>query len=159
MEWYLVMVILIGTIILLMGMGVPVAFAFFGSNILGAMIFLGGEIGLVQVTRNAVEAVVNFTLAPLLMFIVMGEVLFHSGLAVKCIDAIERLFTKVPGRLSLAAVGGGVVFSALSGSSMANTAMLGSTLIPEMTRRGYHPSISMGPIMAVGGVAMLNCRL
>jgi tripartite ATP-independent transporter DctM subunit len=154
-EWYLVMVILIGTIILLMGMGVPVAFAFFGSNILGAMIFLGGEIGLVQVTRNAVEAVVNFTLAPLLMFIVMGEVLFHSGLAVKCIDAIERLFTKVPGRLSLAAVGGGVVFSALSGSSMANTAMLGSTLIPEMTRRGYHPSISMGPIMAVGGVAML----
>ena len=84
------MVILIGTIILLMGMGVPVAFAFFGSNILGAMIFLGGEIGLVQVTRNAVEAVVNFTLAPLLMFIVMGEVLFHSGLAVKCIDAIER---------------------------------------------------------------------
>ena len=149
------MALLIGSTLGLMALGMPVAFAFFGANIVGAMIFFGGETGIIQVTRNAVDSVVNFTLAPLLMFILMGEVLFHSGLAVKCIDAIERLFTKVPGRLSLAAVGGGIVFSALSGSSMANTAMLGSTLIPEMTRRGYHPSISMGPIMAVGGVAML----
>lgn len=155
MEWYWVMTLLIGSTLGLMALGIPVAFAFFGANIVGAMVFFGGELGIVQVTRNAVDSVVNFTLAPLLMFILMGEVLFHSGLAVKCIDAIERLFTKLPGRLSLAAVGGGVVFSALSGSSMANTAMLGSTLIPEMTRRGYHPSISMGPIMAVGGVAML----
>lgn len=155
MEWYWAIIVLVGATIFLMALGLPVAFAFFGSSIIGAMLFLGGEIGLVQVTRNVVDSVVNFTLAPLLMFILMGDVLFRSGLAVICIDAIERLFTKLPGRLSLAAVGGGVVFSALSGSSMANTAMLGSTLIPEMTRRGYHPSISMGPIMAVGGVAML----
>lgn len=155
MEWYWVIAILLGTTITLMAVGLPVAFAFFGASMLGAIMFLGGERGLVQVTRNTVDSVANFTLAPLVMFILMGDILFRSGLAVKCIDAIERLFTKVPGRLSLAAVGGGVVFSALSGSSMANTAMLGSTLIPEMRRRGYHPSISMGPIMAVGGVAML----
>lgn len=155
MEWYWVIATLIGMTIFLMALNIPVAFAFFGSSILGAMLFLGGETGLVQVTRNTVDSVASFTLAPLLMFILMGDILFRSGLAVKSIDAIERLFTKVPGRLSLAAVSGGVVFSALSGSSMANTAMLGSTLIPEMHRRGYHPSISMGPIMAVGGVAML----
>lgn len=155
MEWYSVIAILLGMTIGLMALGVQVAFAFFGSSILGAMLFLGGQIGLVQVTRNVVDSVATFTLAPLLMFILMGDILFRSGLAIKSIDAIERLFTKVPGRLSLAAVSGGVVFSALSGSSMANTAMLGSTLIPEMQRRGYHPSISMGPIMAVGGVAML----
>lgn len=155
MEWYWVIILLFGMTIGLIALGLPVAFAFFGSNVVGAYLILGGDIGLVQVTRNAVDSVVSFTLAPLLMFIAMGEILFHCGLAVKSIDAIERLFTKVPGRLSLAAVGGGVVFSALSGSSMANTAMLGNTLIPEMMRRGYHPSISMGPIMAVGGVAML----
>lgn len=155
MEWYGVIAILIGMTIGLMAFGVQVAFAFFGSSILGAILFMGGERALVQVTRNVVDSVATFTLAPLLMFILMGDILFRSGLAIKSIDAIERLFSKVPGRLSLAAVSGGVVFSALSGSSMANTAMLGSTLIPEMKRRGYHPSISMGPIMAVGGVAML----
>jgi tripartite ATP-independent transporter DctM subunit len=47
------------------------------------------------------------------------------------------------------------MFSTLSGSSVANTAMLGSTLLPDMLKRGYHPSIAMGPIMATGGIAML----
>lgn len=155
MEWYWVLTLLIGGTLGLMSLGIPVALAFFGSNIAGALIFLGGPEGLVQITRNAVDSIASFTLAPLLMFIVMGEVLFHSGVAVKAIDATERLFTKLPGRLSLSAVGGGVLFSALSGSSMANTALLGSTLLPEMKRRRYHPDVSMGPIMAVGGVAML----
>lgn len=155
MEWYWALTILLGTTLGLMALGIPVAFAFFGANILGAYIFLGGEIGLAQVARNVVDAVVSFTLSPLIMFILMGEVLFRTGLAIKSIDAIERLFTKLPGRLSLASIGGGVVFSALSGSSMANTALLGGTLLPEMARRGYHTSMSIGPIMAVGGVAML----
>jgi tripartite ATP-independent transporter DctM subunit len=61
----------------------------------------------------------------------------------------------VPGRLSIVTVAGGTMFSTLSGSSVANTAMLGSTLLPDMLRRGYHPSIAMGPIMATGGIAML----
>jgi len=155
MEWYWALLILIGGAVFLMFLGLPVAFAFFGANIVGALLFLGGVSGFVQVARNVVDAVASFTLAPLVMFILMGEILFHSGVAIRAIDAVERLVAKIPGRLALAAVGGGVVFSALSGSQMANTALLGSTLIPEMQRRGYHPSISMGPIMAVGGVAML----
>lgn len=155
MEWYWALTILVGTTIALMALGIPVAFAFLGTNVLGAILFLGGLSGLVQVSRNVVDAVVSFTLAPLVMFILMGEVLFRSGVAIRAIDAVERLFTRVPGRLALASIGGGVIFSALSGSSMANTAMLGGTLLPEMRRRGYHPSMAMGPIMAVGGVAML----
>jgi tripartite ATP-independent transporter DctM subunit len=53
------------------------------------------------------------------------------------------------------ACGGGTIFAAVSGSTIANTAMLCSTLLPEMYRRGYHSSISIGPIVAVGGLAML----
>ncbi|MGI9425723.1 MAG: TRAP transporter large permease subunit [Hyphomicrobiaceae bacterium] len=47
------------------------------------------------------------------------------------------------------------MFSSLSGSTIANTAVLGSALLPDMLRRGYHPSIAMGPIMATGSIAML----
>jgi tripartite ATP-independent transporter DctM subunit len=85
----------------------------------------------------------------------MGEVMFHTGVAARAIDAVDRLIARVPGRLSLVAITGGTIFSSLSGSTIANTAMLSSTLLPEMTRRGYHPSISVGPIVAVGGLAML----
>lgn len=50
---------------------------------------------------------------------------------------------------------GGTLFSSLSGSTLANTAVLGGLLLPDMLKRGYHPSIAMGPIMATGGIAML----
>jgi tripartite ATP-independent transporter DctM subunit len=85
----------------------------------------------------------------------MGEVLFHTGLAVKVIDGIERLIRQVPGRLAVVAVVAGTVFSAISGSTIATTAMLGSLMLPLMLSRGYHPTIATGPIMAIGAVDML----
>ncbi|MGQ0656169.1 MAG: TRAP transporter large permease, partial [Betaproteobacteria bacterium] len=53
------------------------------------------------------------------------------------------------------AVVAGTVFSAISGSTIATTALLGSLLLPQMLARGYHPNMAMGPIMAIGGVDML----
>jgi TRAP-type C4-dicarboxylate transport system permease large subunit len=106
-------------------------------------------------TRNAAVSITNFNLAPIPLFILMGEILFHTKVANRAIDAIERVVTRLPGRMSLVTIFGGTVFSALSGSTIANTAMLGSTLLPEMLRRGYHPTMAMGPIMASGAIAML----
>tara|TARA_B100000131_G_C18049315_1_gene585746 strand:- start:152 stop:1330 length:1179 start_codon:yes stop_codon:yes gene_type:complete len=65
------------------------------------------------------------------------------------------MISRVPGRLSIVSIVGGTVFSSLSGSTIANTAILGSVLLPDMIKRGYKPAIAMGPIMAVGGIAML----
>ena len=155
MDWGFSLLMLLGLLCLFMASGVPVAFAFFGVNLIGAWIFLGGQPGLDQLARNAMASLTSFTLAPIPLFLMMGEILFHSGVAFKAIDAIDRLITRVPGRLSIISVLGGTVFSSLSGSTNANTAMLGSVLLPEMKRRGYHPSMSMGPIMATGGIAML----
>ncbi|HEY9281268.1 MAG TPA: TRAP transporter large permease [Eoetvoesiella sp.] len=155
MEWQLALSALLGTLFVLMLIGVPVAFAFLGVNLLGAWFFMGGEAGLGQLVRNSIQSVSSFSLTPIPLFILMGELLFYSGLAFRAINAIEQLIAKVPGRLSIVSVVGGTVFATLSGSTIANTAMMGGTMLPEMLRRGYHPSIAMGPIMAVGGIAML----
>jgi tripartite ATP-independent transporter DctM subunit len=61
----------------------------------------------------------------------------------------------VPGRLAVVAVVAGTVFSAISGSTIATTAMLGSLMLPVMLARGYHPVMATGPIMAIGAVDML----
>jgi tripartite ATP-independent transporter DctM subunit len=74
---------------------------------------------------------------------------------VKVIDGIERLIRQVPGRLAVVAVVAGTVFSAISGSTIATTAMLGSLMVPVMLARGYHPTMATGPIMAIGAVDML----
>ncbi|GHE20598.1 TRAP transporter large permease [Halomonas urumqiensis] len=155
MEWHSALLLLVGGLITLMALGIPVVFAFIAINLVGAFLFMGGEMGMMQMARNSAEAITSFSLIPIPLFVLMGEVLFHTGLAYKAITAIERLISRVPGRLSIVSVLGGTVFATLSGSSIANTAMMGSSLLPDMLKRGYHPSIAMGPIMAVGGIAML----
>src|SRR5690606_41607610 len=115
----------------------------------------GGEMGLMQMVRNSVTALTNYSLAPIPLFILMGELLLHTGVAFRAINAIELLISRVPGRLPIVSVVGGTVFAALSGSSMANTAMLGSALLPDMLRRGYDPRIAIGPSRSPRGIAML----
>lgn len=155
MAWYGILLVLLGTLVLFMALGMPVVFAFFATNLIGAFVFMGGEAGVLQLVRNAVDSVQSFALLPIPLFILMGEIMFYTGVAARAIDAVDRLIARVPGRLSLVAIVGGTIFAALSGSSIANTAMLGSTLLPEMFRRGYKPSIAIGPIVAVGGIAIL----
>jgi len=154
-SWYTILLVLLGTLVAFMALGVPVVFAFFATNLIGGWVFMGGESGVTQLVRNSVDAVQNFALLPIPLFILMGEIMFYTGVAARAIDAVDKLIARVPGRLSLVAIVGGTIFASLSGSTIANTAMLGSTLLPEMYRRGYHSSVSIGPIVAVGGIAML----
>jgi tripartite ATP-independent transporter DctM subunit len=155
MSWWVAACLLFGSLTLLFALALPAAFAFLGINIVGAWVWLGKDAGLIQLVRNGVTSISSFSLTPIPFFVLMGEVLFHTGVAMKAIDAIDRLIWRVPGRLSVVAVVAGTIFSAISGSTIATTALLGSLLLPQMLARGYHPNMAMGPIMAIGGVDML----
>src|SRR6188768_2173707 len=146
---------MLGGSTVLLFIGMPVALTFITVNIIGAWLYMGGEAGLAQLARSSVSSVTAFSLTPIPLFVLMGEVLFHTGLALKVIEGIERLIRRVPGRLAVVAVVAGTVFSAISGSTIATTAMLGSLLLPVMLSRGYHPTMATGPIMAIGAVDML----
>ncbi len=155
MGWVEASIVLFGGLVAIMGLGLPVAFAFLALNIVGALAFLGGEQGLSQLARNAVQSVTSFSLTPIPFFVLMGEVLFHSGVALKAIDAFSLLIRRVPGRLAVIAIVAGTVFSAISGSTIATTALLGSLMLPTMLDRGYDKRLAMGPIIGIGGVDML----
>ena len=154
MDWWQVFTLFIGGLVILLVMGFPIAFAFLLMDIAGIVVFMGTR-GLVQAPLQIFSSLATFTLSPIPMFIFMGELMFHSGVAYKTIDVLDKWLGRLPGRLSLLAAAGGTFFSALSGSTLANTAMLGTVLAPDMQRRGYHPSMSVGPIVGVGGLAML----
>lgn len=154
-DWIFVLGVMFGGIIALLIIGVPVVFSFLTINLLGAVLFLGGEIGIMQMIRNLRPAVAQYALVPIPLFVMMGEIMLHTGMAARSIEAIDRLIARVPGRLSIVAVLGGTSFAALSGSSVANAAVVGKTLLPEMQRRGYHSTIAIGPVAAVGGIAVL----
>jgi tripartite ATP-independent transporter DctM subunit len=155
MPWWETLGLLFGILTILLLVGLPAGFAFLTINLVGAVIYLGGEAGLMQAVRNSVASITNFSLTPIPFFVLMGEVLFHTGVAMKAIDAFDNLIWRMPGRLAVIAVVAGTVFSAISGSTVATTALLGGLLLPQMLARGYNPRMAMGPIMAIGGVDML----
>ncbi|MEZ5652789.1 MAG: TRAP transporter large permease subunit [Burkholderiaceae bacterium] len=71
----------------LMMVGVPVAFAFMASNLIGAWIFIGGSASMLQVVDNSTSLITRFQLAPVPFFILMGSIFFYSGLAVRVFSA------------------------------------------------------------------------
>lgn len=154
MEWWLVLIIILFSLLTLMFMRVPVAFAFILVNIGGAFMFWGME-GMDQLVMSIKDSLVNFSLIPIPLFVLMGEIMFHAGLAGNLINTIDKWFGKIPGRLSLIAVGGGTALSTLTGSSASTTAILGSTLLPEMEKKGYKNELALGPILGSGGLAVL----
>jgi len=163
MEWYWTLLILLGSILFLMFIGLPVGIAFILVNTAAAVILFGrfGDLdtnmfmGVNQLSDNAFANIAFFAIVPIPMFLLMGEMFFHTGLANRMFDAVEQLLGRVPARLSYVTVAGGTVFATLSGSSMGSTALLGTLMIPEMSKRGYKKKMSIGPILGTGGLAML----
>ena len=155
MEWYVAGALMLGIVITLMALSIPVAFSFFTVSAIGMLVFIGGSVGIEQLTANFTVSVTQFVFVPVPLFILMGELFFHTKVAVRVFDAFDALFGRLPGRLAFLTVAGGTVFAALSGTTMGNTAMLGSLMVPEMMRRGYKKYMAMGPILGVGGLAMI----
>ena len=155
MEWWLILLVIFGGAMLLLAAGMPVVFAFIVVNMMGVLVLQSSVRGFHTLTLSMFSSVSTFTLLPVPLFVLMGEVLWHSRVAFKAIDVLDKLLGRVPGRLSVLTVLSGTLFSSLSGSTMANTAVLGTMLLPDMERRGYRRSMSIGPILASGGLAMM----
>lgn len=155
MEWWLVLLIIFSCFILLMLTGLPIAFTFMAINLFGVFFLWGGVGGLKQLILSIFESVTFFALLPVPLFLLMGEVLFHSGMGARMLDALDTSMGRLPGRLSLVAVAGGVLIAVLCGNTWASTAMLGTMLAPDMRKRGYRKPMALGPILGGGALAII----
>lgn len=155
MSWPLALAVMIAPILLLMGIGLPVAFAFFATNVMCLFIFMGGSVAVTQMVANFGDAVSTYALTPMPLFLIMGSLFFRSGLGDGVFKAIDMCIGRVRARLAYLTVLAGAVFASLSGSSLANTGMMGSAMVPEMLKRGYAPHMAYGPILGAGGLAVI----
>jgi tripartite ATP-independent transporter DctM subunit len=137
-----------------MGAGLPVFLAFTIVDVIFIYMLWGGAAGLSQLMHSVFSSVSSFVLLPVPLFVLMGELIFHSGIFVNALDTLDKWMGRLPGRLCILSVGGGTVFSTLSGSSMGTSAMLGSMLLPDMEKRGYHKTLAIGSCMS-GALAMV----
>ena len=154
MEWWGFLIIIVGAFLFLLAAGLPVFLAFTLVDVLGICLLWGGIDGLGLLIHSIFSSISTFVLLPVPLFILMGELLFHSGAFIRAIDTLDKWMGKIPGRLCILSVGGATIFSTLSGSSLGTAAMLGSMLLPEMEERGYHKTLSIGACMS-GSLAMI----
>lgn len=155
LDWPVVLAIMIGLLLTLMGVGTPVAIAFFATNITCIFLFMGGTPAITQMVTNFADAVSIYALTPVPLFLVMGSLFFRSGLGENVFRAIDMCIGNLRARLSYLTVLSGAVFASLSGSSLANTGMMGSTMVPTMLGRGYKPHMAYGPVLGAGALAVI----
>ena len=155
MVWWLTISLLFGGMVFLLLTNLPIAFAFLVVNMVAAYFFLGGVPGLVGVATGVFTSITTFTLLPVPFFILMGELIFHTGLGLDAVNVLDKWLGKVRGRLSILAIIMGVIIGALSGSTIATCALLGTILLPDMLKRGYSKNMSLGPLIGVGTVDAL----
>jgi tripartite ATP-independent transporter DctM subunit len=150
MEWYWALLLMFGLLGIMMLTGIPIFIAFIGTCVVGAVVFWGGLRGIDQLMMSFYSSITWFTFLPIPLFILMGEIIFQSGVGSELINAVDKFIGRVPGRLSLIAIGAGVLIGTMSGVSGSAIAILGLTLLPEMTKRGYDKSMTLGPIVGCG---------
>ncbi|WP_333853133.1 TRAP transporter large permease [Leclercia sp.] len=140
--------VLLFTLAILLALGMPVAFAVGLSAVAGALwIDLPLEALMIQITSG----VNKFTLLAIPFFILAGAIMAEGGIARRLVNFAYIFVGFIRGGLSLVNIVASTFFGAISGSSVADTASIGSVMIPEMEKKGY-PREYAAAVTASGSV-------
>ncbi len=118
---------------------------------LGGFAYLNGFHAAMQLAgRDIYDVITNYGFTVFPLFILMGQIGFNAGMAVRLYDAAHKFIGHIPGGLAMATVLGATGFKAICGSSAATSATFASVAIPEMDRYGYDRKLSTGIVATVG---------
>jgi len=154
MEPNYVIIICAFTLLGLILMGCPIFVSLGTASALGIFI-LGGYDALARIPAIMFTHLDGFVLLAVPLFLLMGQILFFSGIGADLYNAGNKWLSNVKGGLAMASTIACAVFGAMCGVSLAASASIGSFAIPEMLKQGYHPRFAAGTVAAAGALAML----
>jgi len=149
-----VIVILTSLLIVLLVVGQHISFALAAVGFVGLFFLLGGSAplssGLIMW-----HTVAHFVLVAVPLFILMGEILLRIGLAERLYAGLGPVLGRLPGGLLISNIGSCAIFAAISGSSLATAATIGTAAIPTMEERGYDRGMIVGSLAGGGTLGIL----
>jgi tripartite ATP-independent transporter DctM subunit len=146
------LIVLIATLVILLAIGVPVAFALLGASI---ATFIAMDIPLIVVFQRVAAGMSVFTLMAIPFFIFAGDLMYRSGIAQKLVQVAEAAFGRARGGLGQVTVGASTLFGAVSGSAIASASAMGSTLTPLMKEKGYDGDYCVNVTVTAAVVGLL----
>ncbi len=146
-----------GVVVLLalLALGVPIAFAMAFTGIAGLWIVEGPMPAMAQAALIPWEHGRDFVFVTVPLFVLMGQLFFHAGLASDLYDGLRKWVGRVPGGMAIASVLACGGFGAVTGSSIATVATMGTIVMPEMRRYDYNARLATGALAASGTLGIL----
>jgi len=133
----------------------PIAFALMFVGFAGISYLTSIEAALPIAARTVYEVSAYYPYTVIPLFIVMGGFAGSSGMTKELYSTFDKWFRKLPGGLGIATIGACAGFAAVSGSSVATAATMGTVALPEMKRFNYHPRLATGTVAAGGTLGFL----
>lgn len=150
LEIFIVLVIFLG--LLAAGMAIPFAI---GVPAIVYLLLHGGVPALKGIGLMSWGSMNSFALTAIPLFILMAEIMQHSGLSFRIYRGLAKLVCVVPGGLLQTNIAGCALFAAISGSSVATAAAIGTVALPQLLQRGYHRPLAAGSLAAGGTLGIL----
>jgi C4-dicarboxylate transporter, DctM subunit len=150
LEVAVVLIIFLG--LLAVGMSIPFAI---GVPAIVYLLLHGGVPALRGIGLMSWGSMNSFALTAIPLFILMAEIMQHSGLSFRIYLGLSKLVCVVPGGLLQTNIAGCALFAAISGSSVATAAAIGSVALPQLIQRGYHRPLAAGSLAAGGTLGIL----
>jgi tripartite ATP-independent transporter DctM subunit len=142
-------------LLLLFATGIELGFAMALVGFVGFAYLNGFHAAINLLSRDVFEVITNYGYTVFPIFILMGQIGFNAGIAVRLYDSAHKFIGHIPGGLAMATVVGATAFKAICGSSAATSATFASVAIPEMERYGYDKKLSTGIVATVGTLGVI----
>lgn len=154
MDTNLILTIVFSLLFLLMALGSPIFLSLGLSGLFGIYLTTGIR-GFFQLPASIFAQLDSFTLVAIPLFILMGEIIFITGIGEDIYNAFSKWLYRIPGGLAIASIYSCALFGAMSGVSIAGVATIGTMAVPEMLKRNYDKRLAAGSITAAGALAVL----
>lgn len=153
MTKLLEIVLPLALLLLLLGIGMSIGFAMIVSGLVGIVMLTDFSVGASLLATGPHTTTQSFSLTTIPMFILMAMFLSQSTVITQLFSAAKAWLGRLPGGLAIASIGAGAGLGAMSGSSIAATASLAGTTVPEMRKAGYSERLSLGSVASAGTLA------
>lgn len=155
MDLILIGVAGVALLLVLLFIGVPIAFAMAFTGVVGLWIVEGPAATMAHAILVPWENGRDFILVAVPLFVLMGQLFFHAGLAGDLYEGLAKWVGRVPGGIAIASVLACAGFGAVTGSSIATVATMGTIVMPELRRHNYDPRLATGALAASGTLGIL----
>lgn len=148
-------IVALALLLLLFATGIELGFAMALVGFVGFAYLNGFHPAMQLIARDIYDVITNYGYTVFPLFILMGQIGFNAGIAVRLYDAAYKFVGHIPGGLAMATVIGATGFKTICGSSAATAATFASVTVPEMDRYGYDRRLSTGIVATVGSLGCI----